>query len=274
MSDLLPGREATFKPFSKDFDTQFCYESRVHQEAMARLQLMIEHHYLGVLTGEVGSGKSTLIRKLFAGLDTMRYQSIYLSKAKLTPRDFYSAILGYMGIEAPFSVTKARNLWEETLQTRIAGADRTFVLVIDEAQELSEAMMLELRFVLSYNMDSSALFPLILVGQPELRKQLRLKKYEATIQRIGLQYHLGGMTKEETYAYIRHHMKASQSDPPVFADSAMQRIHTVSQCIPRITNQICTQALLEATSKSTEVIEESHIARILTDLERQRGGTT
>jgi type II secretory pathway predicted ATPase ExeA len=274
MSERLSVSATTFKPFSKDFDTLHCYESGGHQEALARLQLMIEHRYLGVLTGEVGSGKSTLIRKLFAGLDTMSYQSIYLSKAKLTPRDFYGSLLGFMGIEAPFSVTKARHLWEEVLQNRIAGADRTLVVVIDEAQELSEAMMLELRFILSYNMDSCALFPLILVGQPELRKQLRLKKYEATIQRIGLQYHLGGMTKEETYAYIRHHMKASQTEIPVFAESAMQRIHTASQGIARITNQICTQALLETAGKGTEVIEESHIARILADLERQRGGTS
>jgi type II secretory pathway predicted ATPase ExeA len=274
MSEVLLETKAIFKPFSKDFDTQFCYESHGHQEAMARLQLMLEHRYLGVLTGEVGSGKSTLIRKLFAGLDTMSYQSIYLSKAKLTPRDFYGSILSYLGIEAPFSVTKARHIWEEVLQNSIAGADRTLVVVIDEAQELSEAMMMELRFVLSYNMDSCALFPLILVGQPELRKQLRLKKYEATIQRIGLQYHLGGMTKEETYTYIRHHMKASQTEVPVFAESAMQRIHTASQGIPRITNQICTQALLETTNKGAEVIEESHIARILADIERQREGAS
>lgn len=260
-----------FEPFSRELDIACCYESKGHQEAMARVDVMIGHRYLGVLTGEVGSGKSTLIRRLFAGLDPMTYLPIYLCKAGLTPRDFYSSLLEPLGVEAVFSVSKSRNMWENALRSRVAQGERTLVVVVDEAQEMSEAMMLELRFVLNYNMDSCALFPLVLVGQPELRKMLRLKKYEATIQRIGLQYHLSGMTKEETYAYIRHHMKVSQTDSPVFAEGAMNRIYAASQGIPRITNQICSQALLDTASKKLEVIEESHIVRILADLDRQRG---
>lgn len=265
---------AAFQPFTKELNIAQCYESRSHQEAMARLELMIQHKYLGVLTGEVGGGKSTLIRRLFSGLDTMTYLPIYLCKAGLTTRDFYGALLRHVGIEPSYSVAKARQQWEDALHSRVAQGERRLIVVIDEAQEMSEAMMLELRFILSYNMDSSTLFPLILVGQPELRKQLRLKKYEATVQRIGLQYHLMGLTKEETYAYIRHHMKVSSTESSVFAEGALQRVFAASQGIPRIINQICTPALLEAVSNKLEVIEESHIVRILADVDRQRGVTS
>lgn len=262
-----------FQPFSKELDSALCYESKGHQEALARLELMVEHRYLGVLTGEVGSGKSTCIRRLFSGLDSMVYQPIYVNMSGLKPRDFYGALLQHMGEVAPYSVAKAKRLWDEILQHRVAQGERTLVVVIDEAQEISESMILELRFVMNHNMDSCSLFPLILVGQPELRKTLRLKKYEPTVQRIGMQYHLQGLTKEETYGYIRHQLKMGGIQVPVFAESALQRIFAASQGIPRVMNLICRQALYDAQTHRYEVIEESHIARILADLERQRGIT-
>lgn len=261
------------QPFSKELNTSCCYESRSYKEALARLELMIQNRYLGVLTGEVGGGKSTLIRRLFAGLDDMTYAPIYLCKAGLKPRDFYGTMLTHMGVEPCYNVGKARQQWEDALQARTAQGERMLVVVVDEAHEMSDAMLSELRFVMNHNMDSYSLFPLILVGQPELRKILRLKKHEATVQRIGMQYHLTAMTKEETYNYIRHHMKVAQIELPIFAEGAMQRVYAASQGLPRVTNQICAQTLLDVSSKELEVIEESHIARVLADMDRQRGIT-
>jgi type II secretory pathway predicted ATPase ExeA len=263
----------SFLPFSKEFDSSTCYESRGYQEAFARLRLMIQHRYLGVLTGEVGSGKSTLIRRLFSQLDSMTHQPVYMSLSGLKPRDFYGTLLQQIGEEAPFSVAKAKRLCDEILQHRAVQGERTLAVVIDEAQEMSHAMIMELPFVMNHNMDSSSLFSLILVGQPELRKKLRLKKYEAIVQRIGMQYHLSGLTKEETSTYIRHQLKGSGLQVPALSESALQRVYAASQGIPRVINQICSQALFDAEQKKVEVIEESHIGRILADLERQRGIT-
>lgn len=259
--------------FSKELDISYCYESRGYQEALARLSLMVDNRYLGVLTGEVGGGKSTLIRRLFADLNDMTHAPVYICKAGLKPRDFYGAMLTHMGMEPCYNVGKARQQWEEALHTRTAQGERMLVVVVDEAHEMSEAMFSELRFILNHNMDSCSLFPLLLVGQPELRKTLRLKKYEATAQRIGMQYHLNAMTKEETYSYIRHHMKVAGQEKPVFAEGALQRIYSASQGLPRVTNQICTQALLEAGHKDMDVMEEAQIIRVLADMDRQRGLT-
>jgi type II secretory pathway predicted ATPase ExeA len=145
------------------------------------------------------------------------------------------------------------------------------VVVIDEANEMSEAMLLELRFVMSHQMDARSLFPVLLAGQPELRKKLRLKKYEAISQRIGIQYHLGGMSRDETAGYVRHHLEVAQMQRPLFSESAIQMLHAASQGIPRVVNQICSQALFDAEGKDGEVVEEMHIGRVLADMERQRG---
>lgn len=136
---------------------------------------------------------------------------------------------------------------------------------------MNEAMLLELRFVMSHQMDARSLFPVILAGQPELRRTLRLKKYEAIAQRISMQYHLQGMSREETGSYIKHHLKVAELERPVFSESAMQMVHSASGGIPRIVNQVCRQALYEAEGKGHEVVEEAHIGRVLADLDRQRG---
>ncbi|MCL6449517.1 MAG: AAA family ATPase [Armatimonadetes bacterium] len=257
-------------PFDRNQDMPL-FESAGHQEAFARLQLMVKNNYLGVLTGEVGSGKSTLIRHLVHGIDHMSYQPVYLSIAGLKPRDFYSEMLHHLGETAPFSLVKAKRLWEEVLEARHKQGDKTLVVIIDEAHELSQAMILELRLVMNHRMDSVSFFPLILVGQPELRRILRLKKYEAVSQRIGLRYHLGGMTRDETAAYIRHRIKAAGLDKPLFSEGAIRMIYSATQGIPRPINHICSQALYDAGCKGHEVIEESHISRVLADMERQRG---
>ena len=272
MNSVVP-QTLTPRPFSKEWDPAHCYDFRGHREASARLDLMIQQRTLGVLTGDVGSGKSTLIRRLFASLDPMSYLPIYLCSASMKPREFYGGLLEAVGVEVPYNVSKARKLWQEVVRSHSAPGERMIVAVIDEAHEMSEALLLELRFALNYEIDSASMFPLILVGQPELRKLLRLKKYEATVQRIGLQYHLGGMTKEETSAYIRHRLAVSQTERPVFGDSALSRVFAASLGLPRVVNQVCTQILFDASARNLEVIEEGDVVRILADMDRQRGVT-
>lgn len=259
----------SIRPFTREVDR--CYESQGHREAYARLNLAVEHRLLGVMTGEVGSGKSALLRRLFRSLDPMRTQPIYLSTADLKPRDFYAQLLAHVEEEAPYSVAKARRLWTEVMSRREEQGERQMVVVIDEAHEMSENMLLELRFVMSHQMDARSLFPVLLSGQQELRKKLRLKKYEAINQRIGIQYHLSGMSREETTAYVKHHMEEAKLTRPVFAESAVQMLYAASQGIPRVVNQICSQALFEAERNDAEVIEETQIGRVPADMDRQRG---
>lgn len=142
--------------------------------------------------------------------------------------------------------------------------------MINEAHEMSDAMLFELRFVMSHQMDACSLFPVLLAEQPELRKKLRLKKNEAISQRIGIQYHLSGMRREEVAGYVQHHLEAAQMERPLFSESARQTMYAASQGIPRVVNQICSQVLFHL-SAGLDVVEDVHVGRVLTEMDRQRG---
>lgn len=258
-------------PFSRSPQGDMFFVAGAYAEALARLQLMVTNSCLGVLTGEVGSGKSTLIRRLVQELDPVRYQVIYLSQAGMKPRDFYGDLLRGLGEEPNFYLSKSKLLLEQVLNYRALQRDKSLVVIIDEAHDISPSMLLELRFALNHQMDSTSLLSLILVGQPELRRILRMNKYEAIAQRIHLQYHLSGLTAQESVTYIRHQMKQAGLTTPVFADSAISLIHSETKGIPRLINTICTHALYEAKRNGCEVVEDAQIGRILADAERQRG---
>ena len=138
MNSMRTATDTVPKPFSKELEPALCYSFHGHREASARLDLMIEYRTLGVLTGEVGSGKSTLIRRLFASLDAMMYLPIYLCHAHLKPREFYAGLLEAVGVEPVYTVSKARKLWQEVVRSKSAPGERTMVVVIDEGHEMSE----------------------------------------------------------------------------------------------------------------------------------------
>lgn len=257
-------------PFAAMADEQRLYLSRGHQEALARMRLVIEGQGLGVLTGEVGSGKSTLIRRLSSELDHLLYTNVYICLSGLRPKDFYAELLGHLGETAPYSLTGARRLWQERSESFLTEGAKQWVVWVDEGQEMTDAMLQELRFAQLRQVDARARFALILAGQPELRRTLRLKRHEAIAQRVTLSYHLTGLTREETGAYIRAQNGVGE-ERVLFADSAVAIIHSASQGLPRVVNHLCRQALYEIAGTQRQVVEEGDIQRILADQERQRG---
>jgi len=257
-------------PFSRDPRPEDLFFASSCKEAAARLELMVEYRYLGLLTGEVGSGKSTLIRRLFQTVDPLKYQPVYFNLADLKPRDFYSELLLQAGETPPYSLTKAKRLWNNILEDRIAQKDRTFLVAIDEAQTMSEAMFTELRFAMNHRLDSCSLFPLILVAQPEMRRPLALKQHAALAQRIQLSFHLSGLTKEEVSQYVQHRLRITGITSPVFSEGALSMLHSATQGIPRMINLFAGQSLYEALNKNLAVIDDQLIGRILADHDRQR----
>lgn len=209
------------EPFARAPEGQMLFESQAHGEALARLHLMLQNGSLGVLTGEVGAGKSTLIRHLVSSLDPLRFQPVYLVQAGMRPKDFYGELLRHLGEETPYFLEKARLLFHKTLLQRSQQGDKFLVVFLDEAQDVSSSLLLELRFALNQHMDSTSLFSLILVGQPELRR-------------------VAGLTAEETANYIRHQMKGAGFISPLFSDSAIKLIHSDTRGILRLINNLCT----------------------------------
>lgn len=262
--------EPAWEPFSDGAGEQSPYRPRGQEEAWARLWYVIGEQGLGVLTGEIGSGKSTLLRQARRALDPLRYTDVYVSLPGLRPKDFYGELLSHLGETPPYTLAGARRLWQERSDTLLSEGAKQWVVWVDEAQEMTDAMLEELRFVHRRQTDARPLFAFILSGQPELRRRLRMRRHEAITQRVTAAYHLAGMTKEETAAYIRTQMERA-SRRVLFADSAVAVVYRASQGLPRVVNQLCRQVLFATASTDREVVEESEIQRVLADQEKQRG---
>jgi type II secretory pathway predicted ATPase ExeA len=247
------------------------YRSAIQEEALSRMMHVVETKSLGVLTGEVGSGKSTLMRIVAGKLPQSEYQIVYLSSSRMNPKDLYTGTLRAMGETPAFSAPKVKQQWREVLEARTASNSRQLVLLIDEAHDMPETTLLELRFLMTNGMSPNPAFPVILAGQGKLRRDLNTNLLEPISQRIRMQYHLGGMTAPECARYILHQMKQAGLELPVFTEGAMKSIHATSQGIPRVVNLLCGSALILARKNEENAVEEKHIGVVLADIDRQRG---
>lgn len=244
------------------------YRSQAWQELSARLDHIVKSRALGVITGEVGAGKSTAVRALSARLDPIRYPFIYIADSVLEPRSFYREVLSQFGVTPAFYQRDARRQFDRVLMDVHENQGKQPVMVIDEAHLLSASMLAEARFLTNFQFDSLSPFALILVGQPELRATLRLRAFEPVRQRISVRYHLGSLEERETGAYIEHILKQAGASRPLFSDSAISQIHTLSRGIPRVINNLCNACLLDVIGQGGQLVDVANVQRVQLDFEQ------
>lgn len=251
-------------PFARECPLDGIYRSRAHQEAFRRLRYVAEHRQVLLLTGEAGAGKSTALRALAAELDPVAYRVLYLADVAFTPRSFFAALLAGLQQEVPFHMAKAKSLARQALLTSQTTHRRTPVLLVDEAQNLSPAVLEEIRGLCNYEFDAYSPFALVLAGTRELARRLALQPFEALVQRIDLRFHLGGMAPEETVQYIRHHLQRAGGRGEIFTPEAINRIHQACGGIPRRINKLATLALLAAASAGVHTIDDGLVEKVIT----------
>lgn len=247
------------------------YMGAAQQEALSRMNHVVETKSLGVLTGEVGSGKSTLLRTLAGMLGASDHQVIYLCSSRMSPKDLYASILRNMGEVPSFSTSKIKQQWHEIMEDRTRVQSRQLVVMIDEAHDMPNTTLLELRFLMTRGMEAQSPFPVILAGQAKLRRDLNTNLMEPISQRIRMQYHLSGMTVTECQQYVDQRMKSAGLERPVFTESAIKQIYSTTQGVPRLLNLLCGNSLILAAQKSDNAVEDRHVTAVLADLDRQRG---
>lgn len=252
-------------PFSKEIASTSLYATPGHQELLARLQFVIRQRGFALVTGEVGSGKSTAVRALHDLLDRTVNPFLYIADSSLMPKAFYREVLEQFGLQVPFHARQVRRRYEEAILEGYRRDSRQPVLVLDEAHLLSEPMLQEIRFLLNFHMDSVAPLSLILVGQPELRSKLRLKAFEAVVQRIQVRYHLSGLTESEVAGYIEHQLRQAGAERPIFGEQAVRSIAVHSRGVPRQVNNLCTACLWDACARGQRVVEETNVQRVLAE---------
>jgi len=250
-------------PFSPTPDPKFLFQSTRHREALAQLLYGVrERKGFIVLTGEIGTGKTTLLRALLSKLDRDTHVA-YIHNSALGIEGLLEYMLQDWGVKST-GTTHAQRLFE--LNEFLIDQHRqglSPVLIIDEAQNLSVPTLEAVRLLSNFETSSQKLMQILLVGQPELREKLNGPELRQLKQRIGLRCHIGPLSPEETRLYIRHRLRvAGTSDAGIFTDAAIQRITEYSQGIPRVVNIVCDHCLLSGFADSkrridTGVVEEA-----------------
>jgi general secretion pathway protein A len=256
-------------PFTLTPNPEFLFLSRCHQEAYAHLLYAIESRAGFIeLSGEVGTGKTTIIRTLLGQLSPDKYRSALIFNPTLSPLGLMQEINREFGLV--FSGTESRELHQvlNEFLLRENSADRTVILVIDEAQNLTRDVLEQVRLISNLETTREKLIQIVLVGQPELRKLLARDDLRQLNQRITVRYHLDRMAAGEIHAYIRHRIRiaAQGKEPVTFSPGAVKRISTYSKGLPRLINSVCDRALLLAYTKDATAISASMIVSAIADL--------
>ena len=256
------------RPFALSPDPEYLYPSRVHQEALSYLRYGIEGHAgFVVITGEIGSGKTTMLQSLLGRLDSNTTVARIMN-TMLDPRELLEAIMIDFGMD-PTGMSKPvllRRLGEFLVQQRQAG--RLTLLVIDEAQNLSLPALEEIRMLSNLETEKSKLIQIIMIGQPELREKLSLPQLMQLRQRITVSYHLLPLDAEETANYINHRLKRAAIGAPLeFPRPVTDLIHGRSRGVPRIINVIADATLLFAYGVDRRTIDLEITREALAELD-------
>jgi general secretion pathway protein A len=264
-------------PFGVTPNSKFFFPSEKHTEALNSLIYTInERKGFGVITGEIGSGKTTVWHTLLSKLDAGTKIAL-ITNTHLTPKQMIMAILE--DLEVPFKDkwTKVRLL---SLLNRFLIEQATLgfnvVVVIDEAQNLNLDTLEEVRMLSNLETDREKLIQIILMGQPELKDILNLEGLEQIKQRINVYYHIKPLDDKEARGYIEHRLAVAgfNGGGRLFDDSALNKIHFYSGGIPRLVNSICDRALLTGFIREEKIISEEIIDEVAQELELNENPST
>jgi len=263
----------TGKPFQLNPDPSFYFGSRGHKRAFAYLEYgLYQSEGFIVITGEIGAGKTTIVRSLLEHLDPEKVVAVQLVSTQLDADDMLRAVGAAFGIPVK-SVDKAMLLASlEAFLCQLAVDKKRALLIVDEAQNLTPRAVEELRMLSNFQLCDQALLQSFLVGQPELRSMMHGEQMQQLRQRVIASYHLGPLDREETRGYIEHRLKhVDWKDDPHFDPACFDLIHTLTGGIPRRINTLCNRLLLAAFLAERHVLETADVQAIAHEIRDELG---
>lgn len=234
------------RPFQMAPNPHYLFLAADHQAALVQLEYAITNdEAFCLITGEIGSGKTTLIRHTLDRLESTVTVGLV---SNTSPHIDQLISWVSLAFDLPFDGLSHLSLQKqfENFLIREYAARRKVVLIVDEAQNLGRRNLEDLRLLSNINGDREVLLQVILVGQPELRRQLQSPRLAQFEQRISVRHHMGPLTANETSCYVQHRLKIAGGDPLVFSREAIRLVYLHSRGVPRLINRLCDRALVHA----------------------------
>jgi general secretion pathway protein A len=252
------------KPFAITPDPRYLYLSERHAEALAHLLYGInESGGFIQLTGEVGTGKTTVVRTLLSRVPHHADVAVILNP-RVTPVEFLLTICEELGLGIAEADRDSVKQMVDALNRRLLSAHaegRRIIVLVDEAQNLSIDVLEQVRLLTNLETPTQKLLQIILIGQPELRELLDRTDLRQLAQRITGRYHLKPLSREETKGYVRHRLRVAGATEDIFTPAALVELHRLSQGIPRVINVACDRALLGAYTREVKKINAGLVRR-------------
>lgn len=256
-----------FNPFTKNTKHETIIETLEYNEAIYRLDILLKTRGFGLITGTSGKGKTTVIRNWAQNLNPSLYKVIYITLSTVTVNDFYRNLAEQLGLEPRFrKVDNFRIIQDEI--TRFSVEKRIVpVIIIDEANYIKTGVLNDLKMIFNFDMDSRDRAVVLLTGLPTLNNTLRLVAHEPLRQRITMNYHMDGLSKEESKNYILGKLSKAKAHMGAFGESALEAIVNTAGGVPRVINKLCDACLLLGHNKGINEINNDIVMLAISETE-------
>ncbi len=242
-------------PFSKDIATKDLFPTAAHTDALGMLGLAAGKEDVVLLTGEIGIGKSVVLRSFLHELDENRHMPLYIRGSSLSIAQLYKYSLAGLNIAPPYTATSARILFFR----KVPELSKKPLIVIDDAQDLPDSTLAEIKSLVNFDLDSRNLITVILSGQPEIARRIKMDHLNALRQRIRLSLSMSPMSCDEAVRYIDHHTAVCGNKNPLFTEAAKADIFKKTGGIARQINTICYNTLLQGAARELDIIDSNDI---------------
>ena len=253
-----------FNPFLKN-SKEILYTGNEYKEALFRLDYLAGTKGFGLLTGAPGRGKTTLVRNWSAMLNPSLYKVIYTSLSTVTVNDFYRNLAFSLGAQAAYRKTENFHAIQGEITRLALDKKKTPVIIIDEANYVSNAILNDLKILFNFEMDSRDRAVILLVGLPQINNTLRLSSHEPLRQRIIMNYNLDGLSKEEGKDYIETKLRGAGCNQPVFEEGAIEAILNAADGTARMISKLCNAAMVIGHSRSINLVTADVVMQAIND---------
>lgn len=253
----------TKEPFNKELNAAMLFMSA----NLRALKQYLAHHLsrrgIALITGDVGSGKTTAIRAFVDTLDKTHHDVVYIEDPTVGLRGIWHNIAAQLNLNSRYFKWQLMPTLKAAIEKNFTDYRKTTLIILDDAQLLTPMALDELRLFTNFRIDSVSPMTLILLAQPEFRKLIQLKSLEAFNQRITLRFHLSPLEHDEVKPYIKHQLEIAGRTDELFTDDVIAEIYHQARGLPRLINTLCYQCLLEIYLQDKNIVDLPTIEKIL-----------